>query len=245
MNKYVEHIEELLYLHDCVIVPGFGGFICDYTSASINEKTGIIVPPSKKVVFNKYLKQNDGLLIDWIARKEQVDYEKAQRRLALFCEEVKVRLNQKQKVDFGTIGTFSVDRRFNILFESKNHNFLPDVIGMETLPLVTVNGKKARKTQEEVINTESGNLVTRLFKFGLSAAVVTGIVVISQQAIFQGDGVTNMTNMQPSPIKNKTILVENPAVISPTYDFVDYDPIIDLPEPSVSRQAQSSKPERQ
>ena len=125
MNKYVEHIEELLYLHDCVIVPGFGGFICDYTSANINEKTGTIVPPSKKVVFNKHLKQNDGLLIDWIARKEQIDYEKAQRRLALFCEEIKVRLNQKQKVDFGTIGTFSVDRRFNVLFESKNHNFLP------------------------------------------------------------------------------------------------------------------------
>ena len=84
MNKYVEHIEELLYLHDCVIVPGFGGFICDYTSANINEKTGTIVPPSKKVVFNQHLKQNAGLLIDWIARKDQLDYEKAQRRLALF-----------------------------------------------------------------------------------------------------------------------------------------------------------------
>ena len=159
MNKYVEHIEELLYLHDCVIVPGFGGFICDYTSATINEKTGMIVPPAKQVVFNKHLKQNDGLLIDWIARKEQIDYEKAQRRLALFCEEIKVRLNQKQKIDFGTIGIFSVDRRFNVLFESKNHNFLPDVIGMESLPLATVNGKKIRKTQDALINTESGNLV--------------------------------------------------------------------------------------
>lgn len=186
-------------------------------------------------MFNKYLKQNDGLLIDWIARKEQIDYEKAQRRLALFCEEIKVRLNQKQKVDFGTIGTFSVDRRFNVLFESKNHNFLPDVIGMESLPLATVNGKKIRKTQDELINTESGNLVTRLFKFGLSAAVVAGIVVISQQDIFQGDGMTNMTNMQPSPVKNKTIIVEDPAVISPNYDFVDYDPVIDLPGLSVSR----------
>ena len=221
MNKYVEHIEELLYLHDCVIVPGFGGFICDYTSASINEKTGTIVPPSKKVMFNKHLKQNDGLLIDWIARKEQIDYEKAQRRLALFCEEIKVRLNQKQKVDFGTIGTFSVDRRFNVLFES--------------MPLVTINGKKIRKTQDELINTESGNLVTRLFKFGLSAAVVAGIVVISQQDIFQGDGMTNMTNIQPSPVKNKTIIVEAPAVISPNYDFVDYDPAIDLPGLSISR----------
>ena len=138
MNKYVEHIEELLYLHDCVIVP-----------------------PAKRVVFNKHLKQNDGLLIDWVARKEQIDYEKAQRRLALFCEEIKVRLNQKQKVDFGKIGTFSVDRRFNIIFESGNYNFLPDVIGMESLPVITANGKKARKVSEEYINTESGNIVTR------------------------------------------------------------------------------------
>lgn len=245
MNKYVEHIEELLYLHDCVIVPGFGGFICDYTSASINEKTGTIIPPSKQVVFNKHLKQNDGLLINWIARKEQIDYEKAQRRLALFCEEIKVRLNQKQKVDFGIIGTFSVDRRFNILFESKKHNFLPDVIGMDALPLETVNGKKARKINEELINTESGNLVTRLFRFGLSAAVVAGIVVISQQDIFQSDGVKNMANMNPSPIKNKTITTEKPAVISPTYDFVDYDPLIDLSEPSISQEEQSNKPEKQ
>ena len=106
---------------------------------------------------------------------------------------------------------------------------------MESLPLATVNGKKIRKTQDELINTESGNLVTRLFKFGLSAAVVAGIVVISQQDIFQGDGMTNMTNIQPSPVKNKTIIVEDPAVISPNYDFVDYDPVIDLPGLSVSR----------
>ena len=62
-------------------------------------------------MFNKHLKQNDGLLIDWIARKEQIDYEKAQRRLALFCEEIKVRLNQKQKVDYGAGSTFSSNPR--------------------------------------------------------------------------------------------------------------------------------------
>lgn len=163
----------------------------------------------------------------------------------MFCEEIKVRLNQKQKVDFGIIGTFSVDRRFNILFESKKHNFLPDVIGMDALPLETVNGKKARKINEELINTESGNLVTRLFRFGLSAAVVAGIVVISQQDIFQSDGVKNMANMNPSPIKNKTITTEKPAVISPTYDFVDYDPLIDLSEQSISQEEQSNKPEKQ
>lgn len=228
MNKYVEHIEELLYLHDCVIVPGLGGFICDYSGATINEKTGMIIPPSKRVVFNKHLKQNDGLLINWIACKEQIDYEKAQRRLALFCEEVKVRLNQKQKVDFGKIGTFSVDRRFNMLFEPGNHNFLPDVIGMEAMSVLTTNGKKVKKGDGEYINTESGNLVTRLFKFGLSAAMIAGIVVISQQDIFQGDNTANLSNMQPTTLKNRLVQTEETVKISPNCDFVDYDPVIDL-----------------
>lgn len=235
MNKYVEHIEELLYLHDCVIVPGLGGFVCDYSGATINGKTGMITPPAKRVVFNKHLKQNDGLLIDWIARKEQIDYEKAQRRLALFCEEVKVRLNQKQEVDFGKIGNFSVDRRFNILFESGNHNFLPDVIGMEAMPVITANDKKAKNTDGKYINTESGNLVTRLFKFGLSAAMIAGIVVLSQQDIFQGDNITNLSNMQPTSMKSKWIQTEETAKISPYCDFVDYDPVIDLPDQSISR----------
>lgn len=230
MNKYVEHIEELLYLHDCVIIPGFGGFICDYTGASIEEKTGMIIPPAKRVVFNKHLKQNDGLLIDWIARKEQIDYEKSQRRLSLFCEEIKVRLNQKQKINFGLIGSFAVDRRFNIVFESKNHNFLPDVMGMEALPASPQGNKKIYPLKGEYINTESGNAVTRLFKFGLSAAVITGIVVISQQDIFQADGIANTTNLQPSSSKGKVTPFEKPAKISPDYDFVEFDPIDILPE---------------
>ncbi len=236
MNKYIEHIEELLYLHDCVIIPGFGGFICDYTPASINEKTGNIIPPSKQVVFNKHIKQNDGLLINWIARKEQIDYEKAQRRLALFCEEVKVRLNQKQNVDFGSIGTFSVDRRFNIIFESKKHNFLPDVMGMDALTLPSSNSKRNQNMSEELINTNSGNLVARLFKFGLSAAVVAGIVVISQQDIFQGNPTKHVANMQSISTKNKTAVEKDNVIISPQYDFVDYDPAISLPEPLTSQQ---------
>ncbi|MDP3003404.1 MAG: hypothetical protein Q8N38_09780, partial [Bacteroidales bacterium] len=33
-------IRELLFGHDCVIVPGFGGFIGNYTPAHIDKSTG-------------------------------------------------------------------------------------------------------------------------------------------------------------------------------------------------------------
>ena len=53
MNKPVEHyISELLFLHDCVILPDFGGFVGNPQSAKLNKITGILSPPSKQILFN-------------------------------------------------------------------------------------------------------------------------------------------------------------------------------------------------
>lgn len=220
MNKYVEYIEELLYLYDCVIVPGFGGFIGLHESATINEKQGVILPPRKKVIFNHHLKQNDGLLIEWIARKESIPYEKAERRVALFREEVRVRLNQRQRVEFGHIGSFTTDRRLNLVFTPSGHNFLADTHCMGTLPLPQAHASGAS------INSGNGNLLTRLFKYGISAAVITGIVIISQQDIFHSEGHSAViTGIQPT-LPQRPATNEQPAtVVSPASDFVDFDPL--------------------
>lgn len=77
--------------------------------------------------------------------------------------------------------------------------------------------------------------MTRLFKFGLSAAMIAGIVVLSQQDIFQGDSTANLSNMQPASMKSKLIQTEETAKISPSCDFVDYDPVIDLSDRLTSR----------
>lgn len=225
MSKYIEYIENLLYLHDCVILPGFGGFICNYIGATTNPKTGLFTPPRKTIVFNKHLQQNDGLLIHWIARQEQISYEKAERRLALFREEIKIRLNQKQDIEFGKLGVFHTDRHFNIVFEPTHQNFLPDTIGMESIQIhPSPNDKKT----ETCINTESGNIIHRLFKYGLSAAVIAGIVVISQQDIFHENSSIKTANMQLVSIKEKTDKPTQHPLISPDYDFVEYDPAISL-----------------
>ena len=69
MNKSVSHyISELLFLHDCVIVPKFGGFVSNPKSAQLNKTTGALTPPSKQILFNPNLKTNDGLLIAHIAK---------------------------------------------------------------------------------------------------------------------------------------------------------------------------------
>ena len=68
MKKSVSYyISELLFLHDCVIIPDFGGFIGKKRSAILNTTTGTLNPPSKQIVFNKNLNANDGLLISYIS----------------------------------------------------------------------------------------------------------------------------------------------------------------------------------
>ena len=57
MNKSVAHyISELLFLHDCVIVPEFGGFVGNKKSAQLNKTTGTLTPPSKQIYSIQILK---------------------------------------------------------------------------------------------------------------------------------------------------------------------------------------------
>ena len=78
MKKKIEpYISELLYLHDCVIIPNFGGFVGNKKSAVLNKNTHTVLPPSKEILFNKNLKVNDGLLISHLANKEKISNDQA------------------------------------------------------------------------------------------------------------------------------------------------------------------------
>lgn len=254
MHKFIEYISDLLFLHDCVIIPDFGGFICNYKSAYIDEANGTICPPSKDILFNRNLTHNDGLLVNWIACKESINYEKASKQLSFFCEDLKVRLNQKQRIVFGDIGVFYTDRRFNIIFESGKNNFFPEAYGMEPVVMEKITTDKITPRQiatpdtsvpnvSAYINVESGNILHRLLKYGLAIAGIAGIIVVLQLDIFHSDKgqsndvnasmngiITNTTAVQPSiptpsPVTSGT---NYDSVISPDHDYVDYDPINDL-----------------
>lgn len=251
MHKFIDYISDLLFLHDCVIIPDFGGFICNYKSAYIDAESGVICPPGKDILFNRNLTHNDGLLVNWIADKENISYDKASKQLTLFCEDLKIRLNQKQRVAFGDIGVFFTDRRFNIIFEPGKNNFFSEAFGMEAIamePFVTNDSSKIKPSQINIptaTNTSdipatyinnSGNFLHRLLKYGLAAAGIAGIAVILQMDIFNFGTedtpgiITNTTTVQPTlPTKpaSKAESTYN-SVISPQHDYVDYDPLNDL-----------------
>ena len=85
MLELSNYIEYLLAEHDCVIVPDFGGFVNQYRCASFSTDHKEILPPSKNIVFNTNLNHNDGLLINTIMLKENINYEQA---LSFIKEEI-------------------------------------------------------------------------------------------------------------------------------------------------------------
>lgn len=127
------YISELLFAHDCVIVPSFGGFVCSYASAKVHPAQHIFSPPSKQVFFNKHLQNNDGLLINAIASAVPCSFDEAQKDVRTFVDAINKEIRNGRKVDLPHLGTLSADPEGNISFESApDVNFLVDAFGLSS-----------------------------------------------------------------------------------------------------------------
>lgn len=122
-----ERIAELLYEHDCLIVPGLGAFVSSRRPAVIDKKRGLLFPPCKEIVFNKSLCHNDGVLVGYVAEAYGVSIDEANGMVVSFVEEVKRQLKARGSVAlegvgvlrmFGTEVSFVADSDVNYLVES-------------------------------------------------------------------------------------------------------------------------------
>ena len=80
--KIDHYISKLLAVHDCVIIPGFGGLIGNYSPSRISSSHNTFYPPFKSILFNINLKQNDGLLANEVSKGENIPYEEAFIRIS-------------------------------------------------------------------------------------------------------------------------------------------------------------------
>jgi len=126
-------IRELLFSHDCVIVPGFGGFIGNYTPARIDKSTSTFHPPVKQISFNRNLNHNDGLLVGKISESAKINYGDARNLVEEYVASVRKKLEKGEKVLFDNIGSFLNNQEGNIQFEPDTSvNYHLDSFGLES-----------------------------------------------------------------------------------------------------------------
>ena len=129
--KIEVYISELLYNYDCVIVPGLGGFVSNYTSAKIHPVLHTFMPPSKDILFNRNLKHNDGLLANYISVKKNIDYKQAVEEIDGFVFELNENLTKNKKVNLPKIGILYLDLSNVLQFKPDTDiNYLTTSFGM-------------------------------------------------------------------------------------------------------------------
>ena len=139
-------IRELLFSHDCVIMPGFGGFIGNYTPARIDKSTSTFYPPVKQISFNRNLNHNDGLLVGRISGHSGVAYGDARGIVEEFVAGVRKKLEKGDKVIFDNIGSFVNNQEGNLQFEpDRNVNYHLDSYGLESFQFPPLEGYDIRK----------------------------------------------------------------------------------------------------
>ncbi len=127
-------------------LPGFGGFIGNYTPARIDKGTGTFYPPVKQISFNRNLNHNDGLLVGKISVASEMNYGDARNLVEEFVSGVRKKLEKGEKVVFDNIGSFINNQEGNIQFEpDRNANYHLDSYGLESFQCLPLEGYDVRK----------------------------------------------------------------------------------------------------
>ena len=145
-------INILLYTNDCVTVPNFGSFIVNKFSSVYDQNKGKFYPPSRRLSFNSKIKNNDGLLANFISNELGVSYEDAVKKIHIEVISWKKTLNDESVV-LKKIGELSYNSDENIVFVpdlDSNHFLgsfgLPTIYHKKKLqPIYTYNKSTFKK----------------------------------------------------------------------------------------------------
>lgn len=157
MISLSEHIEILLLEHDCIVVPGLGGFIANHAVARYSENgDGLFLPPYRIICFNENLQANDGLLVQSYMQAYDASYPDALRQLEMDVEDVVNELDLKGEYEFKGIGTLRKKLDGNISFEAFEAGVLtPSLYGLYSYDVKTVDELMREREIQKALHSTS------------------------------------------------------------------------------------------
>ena len=148
--KLSNYISDLLYRYECVIVPDFGGFVTNNKSAIISSYSKTFYPPHKIITYNSHLKNNDGLLANYIASVDKMPFEHAMNFIKFEVKEWKKELKNTD-LFLEKIGKFSLDNNNSIIFEPQTDiNYLTSAYGLSSFVTPEIKRETYIKQVEKI-----------------------------------------------------------------------------------------------
>lgn len=213
--------------HDCVMLPGLGGFVCNPRSAWYDEAKRQIVPPSRDVLFNARLTTNDGLVANELMAKRGVMYPEALKAVEALVDHLQQQLEAGTTVELPGLGKlyreedlqvrFMADAEFERMLQSFGHASIPLVAREVTKPETVLATAMTEATPEPVAAKATGEARVIPFRVQLARAAAAVAIPLTLAGAY----------LLADPAGNETLLGSNPlwnaAPVTATYAPVERD----------------------
>ena len=179
MKNLARHIELLLHDNDCVILPGFGGFIAHDVPAYYVSEEGLYYPPSRSISFNATITMNDGLLAQSYMKSYQVDYARANYMIDVAIEQLTDTLDEEGTVTLPHIGTLTQDINQSLQFTpvqggiaSPSHFGLGSFIIRELRQIIATEANRKTESTTRTVKTFELHINKEALRRAMSVAAV-------------------------------------------------------------------------
>lgn len=140
------HLPRLILEHDCLVIPGLGGFVCNDRPARFDEAAQELVPPRRAIQFNERLLHNDGVLAHAVSVAENMSYPEALAAVEQEAGALREVLNRQRSVNLAHVGRLFIaaNGATQFMAEAELERLL-DGFGLQRIPLKPI----VRETKEE------------------------------------------------------------------------------------------------
>ncbi|MBR6439641.1 MAG: hypothetical protein IKS65_10785 [Bacteroidales bacterium] len=150
-----KYISELLFDHECVIIPEFGAFISKEVPATIDYVNHRLTPPSKELAFNRQLLSDDGLLVDYVAKRKNITRNEASKLVHDFALSSLAVVETSGVLRLDGIGILSRVTDKDFVFQlDENLNLFGDAFGLTSFTVQPIYRRETYKHIAEKITIE-------------------------------------------------------------------------------------------
>lgn len=191
-------IIELLTRQECVIVPGFGGFVVNDRLAEI--KDGRFMPSRKELVFNSRLVHNDGDLVHAIMDERSCSFEEANRIISNEVSSVWSALKNDGVFTVPDFGVFTM-KSGKVAFLQKNLKVASGAsFGLDDFYYPVLDKSNPRAS---VVSSQKGTGSTAKTTL-IAAAAVLAFLLVGQPV--QDVSQPNMASLIPNMVSSQSSL---------------------------------------
>lgn len=210
MIELAQHIEALLLENDCVIVPGLGGFVAHYASATRVKEENIFLPPTRIIGFNPQLKMNDGLLVQSYMSVYGTNFSDATKMVERKVDELIATLHEDGKVDLPNVGEvrYTIHNTFDFA-PYDNKITTPYLYGLDAFEMQELSALEKPSTENVAAYSVPAAIKKekRTFSIKFNRAYLTDAAAVVAAIV--------LSFFFSTPIENTEVVEENYAKLLP------------------------------